>query len=87
MHFEADRMTNLLLTEEVVGPEREVVLEERRMRVDNDPGAQLDETLQATLFDHPMARRSSVGTMKSKRFRAKTRSPITRVFTRRKTPF
>lgn len=52
MRFEADRMTNLLLTEEVVGPEREVVLEERRMRIDNDPGSQLDETLQATLFAH-----------------------------------
>jgi zinc protease len=52
MRFEADRMTNLLLSDEVVGPEREVVLEERRMRVDNDPGAQLDETLQATLFAH-----------------------------------
>ena len=45
-------MTNLVLTDEVVGPEREVVLEERRMRIDNDPGAQLDETLQATLFAH-----------------------------------
>ena len=52
MRFEADRMTNLVLSDEVVGPEREVVLEERRMRVDNDPGAQLDETLQATLFAH-----------------------------------
>jgi zinc protease len=52
MRFEADRMTNLVLSDEVVGPEREVVLEERRMRVDNDPGAQLDEALQATLFAH-----------------------------------
>jgi zinc protease len=54
MRFEADRMSNLLLTDEVVYPERDVVLEERRMRVDNDPAAQLDETLQATLFArHP----------------------------------
>jgi zinc protease len=52
MRFEADRMTNLLLTDEVVGPEREVVLEERRMRVDNDPSAELDETVQSTLFAH-----------------------------------
>ncbi len=52
MRFEADRMTNLLLNDDVVGPEREVVLEERRMRVDNDPSAQLDETLQAVLFAH-----------------------------------
>jgi zinc protease len=52
MRFEADRMRNLQLTDEVVGPEREVVLEERRMRVDNDPSAQLDETVQAALFAH-----------------------------------
>ncbi|QGM47697.1 M16 family metallopeptidase [Methylocystis heyeri] len=52
MGFEADRMTNLVLTDEVVGPEREVVLEERHMRVDNDPSAELDETVQSTLFGH-----------------------------------
>ncbi len=52
MRFESDRMTNLLLTDEVVGPEREVVLEERRMRVDNDPSAELDEAVQSTLFAH-----------------------------------
>jgi len=40
MAFEADRMVGLLLTDAVVMPEREVVLEERRMRTDNDPGAQ-----------------------------------------------
>jgi len=34
MAFEADRMCNLLLTDEVVAPERDVVLEERRMRTD-----------------------------------------------------
>ena len=38
MQHEADRMTNLRLTDEVVLPEREVVLEERRSRVDNNPG-------------------------------------------------
>src|SRR3954454_9500895 len=32
MEFEADRMTNLLLEESVIAPERDVVLEERRMR-------------------------------------------------------
>jgi zinc protease len=54
MEFEADRMTNLVLSDEVVGPEREVVLEERRMRTENDPSAQLDEAVQAALFRrHP----------------------------------
>ncbi len=52
MAFEADRMRNLVLTDEVVGPERDVVLEERRMRTDSDPSAQLDEAVQAALFAH-----------------------------------
>lgn len=54
MAFEADRMTGLKLTDEVVLPERDVVLEERRMRTDNDPGARLSEALQAaTYVNHP----------------------------------
>ncbi len=52
MAFEADRMCNLVLTDEVVTPERDVVLEERRMRTDNDPSAQLDEAVQAALYAH-----------------------------------
>ncbi len=52
MKFEADRMTNLVLTDEVVLPERDVVLEERRSRVDREPGAQLSEALRAVLFLH-----------------------------------
>ena len=54
MAFEADRMTGLKLSDEVVLPERDVVLEERRMRTDNDPGARLGEALQAaTYVNHP----------------------------------
>ena len=52
MAFEADRMTNLVLTDEVVDPERDVVLEERLMRTDTDPSAQLQEAVQAALFTH-----------------------------------
>ncbi|THD42445.1 MAG: insulinase family protein [Bradyrhizobium sp.] len=52
MAFEADRMTGLKLTDEVVTPERDVVLEERRMHCDADPSAQLNEAVQATLFAH-----------------------------------
>src|SRR3982751_6396714 len=52
MEFEADRMTNLLLEESVIGPERDVVLEERRMRVETDPAAQLSEAMAASLFVH-----------------------------------
>ncbi len=52
MSFEADRMTGLVLTDEIVVPERDVVLEERRMRTDTDPSAQLSEAVQSTLFSH-----------------------------------
>ena len=52
MDYEADRMTGLVLTDEVVAPERDVVLEERRMRTDSDPADQLNEAVQATLFSH-----------------------------------
>lgn len=52
MEYEADRMVNLVLTDEVVSPERDVVLEERRMRTDSDPSAQLGEAVQAALFTH-----------------------------------
>lgn len=54
MEFEADRMTGLILTDEVIIPERDVVLEERRTRTDGDPGARLGEALSAALFlNHP----------------------------------
>jgi zinc protease len=52
MELESDRMRGLILTDEVIGPERDVVIEERRMRVDNDPGAVLSEELDATLYQH-----------------------------------
>ncbi len=52
MEFEADRMTGLNLTDEVVAPERDVVMEERRMRTEADPAAQLDEALNAALYTH-----------------------------------
>jgi zinc protease len=54
MKLEADRMANLVLTDDVVMPERDVILEERRQRIDNDPGAQLMEMARAALFlNHP----------------------------------
>ena len=52
MEFEADRMSGLNFDEEVVAPERDVVLEERRMRVETDPSAQLSEAMAASLFVH-----------------------------------
>jgi zinc protease len=52
MDYEADRMTGLAFEESVVGPERDVVLEERKMRVDSDPAAQLGEEFSSALFVH-----------------------------------
>ena len=52
MDYEADRMTGLAFDESVVAPERDVVLEERRMRVDSDPAAQLGEEFSSALFVH-----------------------------------
>ncbi len=54
MRYEADRMRNLILTDEVIGPERDVILEERNSRVDNDPAGLLAEEIDATLYqNHP----------------------------------
>ncbi len=50
MRLEAERMHDLLITEEQVTPEREVVIEERRTRVDNVPASLLDEQRNAVLF-------------------------------------
>lgn len=52
MSMEADRMANLRLTDEVVLPERDVILEERRQRTDNEPASRLSEQMNATLYVH-----------------------------------
>jgi zinc protease len=52
MHFEADRMVNLALTDDVVLPELQVVIEERVQRIDNNPSALLGESINATLYPH-----------------------------------
>ena len=47
-------MANLRLSEEDVATERDVILEERRSRVDNDPGSILQEQMMAALYaKHP----------------------------------
>ncbi len=54
MEHEADRMTGLTLSDEIILSEREVVREERRSRVDNNPASQLNEMVAATLYlNHP----------------------------------
>ncbi len=54
MEMEADRMTNLQLTPAVVASEREVVIEERNQRVDNQPQSLFNEQMMAAAFiNHP----------------------------------
>ena len=57
MEFEADRMTGLVLTDDVVRPELKVVLEEQNTRVANNPGARLGQQMDAALYlNHPYGR-------------------------------
>lgn len=54
MRIEADRMTNLVLSEEDIRNEREVIIEERRSRTENNPHSLLFEQVRAALFqNHP----------------------------------
>ncbi|MBX7198649.1 MAG: insulinase family protein [Rhodospirillaceae bacterium] len=50
MDMEADRMRNLILNKSIIDTEREVIIEERRMRVDNVPASILQEKLDAGLW-------------------------------------
>ena len=57
MELEADRLANLDLSDSNVTTERDVVLEERRMRVDNNPQALTTEQMEAALhMSHPYGR-------------------------------
>ena len=57
MNLEADRIANLDLSDNNVSTERDVVLEERRMRVDNNPQALVGEQMAAALhLSHPYGR-------------------------------
>ena len=54
MRHEADRMTNLVLSDAEFEAERKVVLEERRSRIENSPNSKLREQANAALYmNHP----------------------------------
>ncbi|MFQ5828522.1 MAG: M16 family metallopeptidase [Candidatus Methylomirabilia bacterium] len=54
LELEADRMQNLLLDPQMIETERQVVMEERRTRTEDDPGGLLGEELGAIAFKaHP----------------------------------
>lgn len=50
MGLEADRMVNLQITDAVVDPERLVILEERRQRIENNPRSLFGEQMTAAQF-------------------------------------
>ncbi|MBT9384153.1 insulinase family protein [Pseudooceanicola sp. CBS1P-1] len=50
MKMESDRMTHLKLTPDVVDTERQVILEERAMRIDSNPQALFGEQLNAAQY-------------------------------------
>ena len=54
LELEADRMAHLLLDEKEFLPERQVVMEERRLRIEDQPANVLGEVMRATAFlAHP----------------------------------
>lgn len=57
MELEAERMVNLIINDDPQGPfisERDVVKEERRQRIENNPGALLQEKVLSALWEgHP----------------------------------
>lgn len=63
MQLEVDRMSQLLLREEDLKIEREVVKEERRWRVDNNPVMALFELTMSTVFKVHNYKNPVIGTM------------------------
>ena len=61
MQFEADRMANLEITDAALLPERQVILEERGMRIDNRPGARLGVAMDAALYVNSHYRIPTIG--------------------------
>jgi zinc protease len=61
MKMEADRMHNLTLDDQNFTTEKAVVIEERRSRTDNNPGATLHEQMEAALYLNSPYHRPVIG--------------------------
>jgi zinc protease len=61
MKLESDRMKNLSLTDDQVYPERDVIVEERRQRIDSSPEARLSEALRYALLVNSPYGRPAIG--------------------------
>jgi zinc protease len=61
LELEADRMANLLIDEKEFAPEHQVVIEERRLRIDDQPANVLSEVMRATAFQAHSYRNPTIG--------------------------
>jgi zinc protease len=61
MKLEADRMQNLSLTDDQVYPERDVIVEERRQRIESSPQARLVEAMRYALLPNSPYGRPAIG--------------------------
>ncbi|MDQ3349569.1 MAG: insulinase family protein, partial [Acidobacteriota bacterium] len=61
--LEADRMASLRINEDVLKKEREVVKEERRMRIDNQPYGRLNEIIYDQAFSVHPYKHPTIGSM------------------------
>jgi zinc protease len=77
MEFESDRMTGLALTDDVVKPELQVVLEEQNMRVANRAPACRSRWRRRSFSTIPTSGRSSAGGRRSRNSHVTTRSRST----------
>ena len=64
LKLEADRMENLKLTDKIVKTELDVVLEEYRMRIENNPMSKLSEKMDHALYGHHPYARQVIGVKK-----------------------
>jgi zinc protease len=63
MEMAADRLVNLRLGEEEVATERQVIIEERRVRIENVPSSILAEQMSAALYQNHPYRIPTIGWM------------------------
>lgn len=63
MRLEADRMANLVISDELFAKEIQVVMEERRLRTDDQPQSVVYERLMATAYQAHPYRRPIIGWM------------------------
>src|SRR3954468_14069811 len=67
LQLEAERMRHLKLLPQTVASERDVVIEEKRLRIDNDPVGKALELFRATAFERHPYQWTAIGTVEDLR--------------------